>query len=70
MTILSSTRLVTGGVDTHLDQHVAAVVDAVGSDERRAFRGHLTLARVGRRLVEVDEIEGNLNDGFQGGSSE
>jgi len=30
MTILSSARLVTGGVDTHLDQHVAAVVDAVG----------------------------------------
>ena len=30
MTILSSTRPVTGGVDTHLDQHVAAVVDAVG----------------------------------------
>src|ERR671911_1825977 len=30
MTILSSTRLVTGGVDTHLDVHVAAVVDANG----------------------------------------
>jgi transposase len=30
MTILSSTRLVTGGVDTHLDVHVAAVVDAIG----------------------------------------
>jgi transposase len=30
MTILSSARAVTGGVDTHLDQHVAAVVDAVG----------------------------------------
>jgi transposase len=30
MTILSSTRPVTGGVDTHLDQHVAAVVDPVG----------------------------------------
>jgi transposase len=30
MTILSSARPVTGGVDTHLDQHVAAVVDAVG----------------------------------------
>ena len=30
MTIVSSTRLVTGGVDTHLDVHVAAVVDANG----------------------------------------
>jgi transposase len=30
MTILSSTRPVTGGVDTHLDVHVAAVVDANG----------------------------------------
>ena len=30
MTILSSTRPVTGGVDTHLDQHVVAVVDGVG----------------------------------------
>lgn len=26
-----------------------AVAEAVGSDERRGFRGHLTLARVGRR---------------------
>ena len=26
-----------------------AVADAIGSDERRGFRGHLTLARVGRR---------------------
>ena len=30
MTIVSSTRPVTGGVDTHLDVHVAAVVDANG----------------------------------------
>ena len=30
MTIVSSTRSVTGGVDTHLDVHVAAVVDANG----------------------------------------
>ena len=30
MTIVSSTCLVTGGVDTHLDVHVAAVVDANG----------------------------------------
>ena len=30
MAIVDSTRLVVGGVDTHLDQHVAAVVDVVG----------------------------------------
>jgi len=30
MTIVESTRLVTGGVDTHVDVHVAAVVDASG----------------------------------------
>ena len=30
MTIVSSARSVTGGVDTHLDVHVAAVVDANG----------------------------------------
>ena len=30
MTIVESTRLITGGVDTHLDVHVAAAVDANG----------------------------------------
>jgi transposase len=30
MAIVDSTRLVVGGVDTHLDEHVAAVVDGVG----------------------------------------
>ena len=30
MTIVSTTRLVTGGVDTHLDVHVAAAVDVNG----------------------------------------
>ena len=30
MTIVESTRLITGGVDTHLDVHVAATVDANG----------------------------------------
>ncbi len=30
MTIVESTRLVTGGVDTHVDVHVAAAVDANG----------------------------------------
>jgi hypothetical protein len=30
MTIVESTRPVTGGVDTHADVHVAAVVDANG----------------------------------------
>jgi transposase len=30
MTIVDSTRVVVGGVDTHLDEHVAAVVDGVG----------------------------------------
>jgi transposase len=30
MTIVESTRAVIGGVDTHLDMHVAAAVDAVG----------------------------------------
>src|SRR5215207_7297353 len=30
MTIVESTRAVIGGVDTHLDVHVAAAVDAVG----------------------------------------
>jgi transposase len=30
MAIVDSSRLVVGGVDTHLDEHVAAVVDAVG----------------------------------------
>ena len=30
MTIVESTRGVIGGVDTHLDVHVAAAVDAVG----------------------------------------
>jgi hypothetical protein len=28
--IVESTRLVTGGVDTHLDTHVAAALDASG----------------------------------------
>jgi transposase len=31
MTIVESTRPVTGGVDTHLDQHVAAALDATGA---------------------------------------
>lgn len=31
MSIVESTRLVTGGVDTHLDQHVAAVLDGAGA---------------------------------------
>ena len=31
MTIVETTRPVTGGVDTHLDQHVAAVLDDVGA---------------------------------------
>jgi transposase len=31
MTIVESTRLITGGVDTHLDVHVAAAVDANGA---------------------------------------
>jgi hypothetical protein len=30
MTIVETTRLITGGVDTHLDVHVAAAVDANG----------------------------------------
>jgi len=30
MTIVESTRPVTGGVDTHADVHVAAAVDALG----------------------------------------
>ena len=30
MAIVDSTRVVVGGVDTHLDEHVAAVVDSVG----------------------------------------
>jgi transposase len=30
MAIVDSTRVVVGGVDTHLDEHVAAVVDGVG----------------------------------------
>ena len=30
MTIVESTRPVTGGVDTHADVHVAAAVDAIG----------------------------------------
>jgi transposase len=30
MAIVGSTRVVVGGVDTHLDEHVAAVVDSVG----------------------------------------
>lgn len=30
MTIVERTQPVTGGVDTHLDVHVAAVVDQVG----------------------------------------
>ena len=30
MTIVETTRAVTGGVDTHLDVHVAAAVDANG----------------------------------------
>jgi hypothetical protein len=30
MTIVESTRSITGGVDTHLDVHVAAAVDANG----------------------------------------
>ena len=30
MTIVESTRPVTGGVDTHLDEHVAAALDASG----------------------------------------
>ncbi len=30
MAIVDSTRVVVGGVDTHLDEHVAAVVDRVG----------------------------------------
>ncbi len=30
MVIVDSTRVVIGGVDTHLDEHVAAVVDGVG----------------------------------------
>ena len=30
MAIVESTRVVVGGVDTHLDEHVAAVVDSVG----------------------------------------
>ena len=30
MAIVGSTRVVIGGVDTHLDEHVAAVVDSVG----------------------------------------
>ena len=31
MTIVERTRPVTGGVDTHLDQHVAAALDAAGA---------------------------------------
>jgi transposase len=31
MTIVENTRPVTGGVDTHLDRHVAAAVDDVGA---------------------------------------
>ena len=31
MTIVESTRPVTGGVDTHLDQHVAAALDGAGA---------------------------------------
>ena len=30
MVIVDSARVVVGGVDTHLDEHVAAVVDGVG----------------------------------------
>ena len=30
MTIVKSTRLITGGVDTHLDVHVAAAIDTNG----------------------------------------
>ncbi len=31
MTIVETTRPVTGGVDTHLDQHVAAALDHNGA---------------------------------------
>lgn len=31
MTIVEATRTVTGGVDTHLDVHVAAALDPLGS---------------------------------------
>jgi hypothetical protein len=30
MTIVETTRPITGGVDTHLDVHVAAAIDANG----------------------------------------
>jgi transposase len=46
MTIVESARPITGGVDTHLDEHVAAVVDNNGGvldvqsfrADRRGFR--------------------------------
>ena len=37
------------GLDELGQELTDAVADAVGSDEHRGFRGHLTIARVGRR---------------------
>jgi len=53
------------GVDDLGRRLTAAVATAVGRDEPRGFRGHLTLARVGRRqrvpsaLVGVDVLGGS-----------
>ena len=62
MTIVESTRPVTGGVDTHLDVHVAAAVDANGGvlgvrvvrDDAGRVRELHALAR--RRSVPVDRV--------------
>ena len=66
MTILSSTRLVTGGVYTHLDVHVAAVVDANGGvlaveSFPSTPAGHVELSQwlLSFGMVERVGVEGN-----------
>ena len=62
MTIVESTRPVTGGVDTHLDQHVAAALDATGAllgvESFRAMWDVKDLGRGGRSGQIEDDRDG------------
>lgn len=52
--IVDSTRVVIGGVDTHLDEHVAADVDGVGS----AYPGYPNSQRTGAFRRDGQTISG------------
>ena len=64
MTIVEGTRSITGGVDTHLDVHVAAAVDFAAENPAAPWNVCRTEVYYGTRLYSRLESEGRLLGSF------